>query len=245
VPPASTSASRPPSATATPLPPASVLALPTAPLHTPLPTPNSISRTSLRLPTRVTSCLHSPEPWSASPHFAMLTSPLPSPSTMSRPNQAGATILKGWHDPGGANDWHFPLIDDDQNSGNNPLFPSDDELLGIIFSNNDPCPVPPSPLLPPATPVPYFYWDRIKHVKQPARTIQMLYQAQLDNGLVTTQEQSKRQRKENRACSTLSNLNTTSSYPCSHPHPLPPPRLYSGLHQKKGYCSPGRKKKRM
>jgi hypothetical protein len=31
-------------------------------------------------------------------------------------DQAGATILKGWQDPGGANNWHFPLIDADHNS---------------------------------------------------------------------------------------------------------------------------------
>jgi hypothetical protein len=25
-------------------------------------------------------------------------------------NQARATILEGWCDPGGANDWHFPIV---------------------------------------------------------------------------------------------------------------------------------------
>jgi hypothetical protein len=31
-------------------------------------------------------------------------------------NQAGATLIKGWHDPGGANDWHFPIVGFDYNS---------------------------------------------------------------------------------------------------------------------------------
>jgi hypothetical protein len=31
-------------------------------------------------------------------------------------NQAGTTILEGWHDPSGANDWHFPLVNSDYNS---------------------------------------------------------------------------------------------------------------------------------
>jgi hypothetical protein len=31
-------------------------------------------------------------------------------------NQAGATILEGWRDPGGANDWHFPIVNSNYNS---------------------------------------------------------------------------------------------------------------------------------
>jgi hypothetical protein len=62
--------------------------------------------------------------------------------------QAGATVLEGWCDPNGANDWHFPLTDDDHNSNKDSLFPSDDEILGVIVSNNEPCPFPPHPTPP-------------------------------------------------------------------------------------------------
>jgi hypothetical protein len=31
-------------------------------------------------------------------------------------NQAGATILEGWRDPGGANNWHFPIVDSNYDS---------------------------------------------------------------------------------------------------------------------------------
>jgi hypothetical protein len=99
-------------------------------------------------------------------------------------NQAGATILKGWRDPGGANNWHFYLIDDDHNSNEDSLFPSDDKLVGMIVSNTNPHPVP---LLPQAKPVRDSYWECIKHKKQPANTIQMTYCERLANGLVTTQ----------------------------------------------------------
>jgi hypothetical protein len=57
-------------------------------------------------------------------------------------DQAGATILKGWHDPGGANDWHFPLIDANHNSDEDSLFPFYDKALGMIVSNTNPRPVP-------------------------------------------------------------------------------------------------------
>jgi hypothetical protein len=133
-------------------------------------------------------------------------------------DQAGATILEGWSKTSEAKNWHFPLIDADHNSDDDSLFPSDDKLT--IIPTTDP---PLVPLPPPAMPVPDFYWDRIKHEKGPAGTVQLSYRERLDNGLVTTQEQSKRQRKENLACSNVSNLNTTSSYPCIYPHPLPPP----------------------
>jgi hypothetical protein len=66
------------------------------------------------------------------------------------------------------------------------------------------------------------YWDHIKHEKRPAGTVQLSHRERLDNGQVTTQKQSKKQCKENIACSNVSNLNTTSSYPCIQPHPLPP-----------------------
>ncbi len=132
-------------------------------------------------------------------------------------DQAGATILKGWCNPGGANDWHFPLIDADHNSNDDSLFPSDDKPT-IIPTTKQPL----VPLPPPATPVPDSYWDRIKHEKRPAGTVQVLYQERLDSSLISTQDQSKRQCKENGACSNVSNLNTTSSYPCIHPHPLLP-----------------------
>jgi hypothetical protein len=46
-------------------------------------------------------------------------------------NQAGTTILKGWRDPGGANNRHFPIIDSDHNSNDDSLFPSDDKLTII------------------------------------------------------------------------------------------------------------------
>jgi hypothetical protein len=64
-------------------------------------------------------------------------------------NQAGATILEGWRDLGGANDWHFPIVDFDYNSDEDSLFPSEDKLT--IIPPPDP---PPEPLPPPATPVP-------------------------------------------------------------------------------------------
>jgi hypothetical protein len=64
-------------------------------------------------------------------------------------NQAGATIIEGWHDPGGANDWHFPIVDSNYNSNEDSFFPSDDKLTSI------PPPDPPLEPLPlPATPVP-------------------------------------------------------------------------------------------
>jgi hypothetical protein len=36
-------------------------------------------------------------------------------------DQAGATLIKGWHDPGGANDWHFPIVGFDYNSNEDSL----------------------------------------------------------------------------------------------------------------------------
>jgi hypothetical protein len=113
-------------------------------------------------------------------------------------NQSGTTILEGWRDPGGANNWHFPLVDSNYNSNEDSLFPSNDKLTII------PPPNPPSELLsPPATPASDTHWDR-----------------RLDQGLVNPTEQNKRQCIET-ACH--SNLNTTSSYPCVQPHALPPP----------------------
>jgi hypothetical protein len=133
-------------------------------------------------------------------------------------DQAGATILEGVRNPGGANNWHFPIINSDHNSNEDSLFPSDDKLTII------PPPIPPPvPLPPPATMIPDSYWDRIKHEKRPARMVQMSCREWLDYGIVTPIEKSKRQCKENLACFNVSNLNTTSSYPCIQPHPLPPP----------------------
>jgi hypothetical protein len=57
-------------------------------------------------------------------------------------DQAGATILEGWRDPGGANDWHCPLIDAYHNSNDDSLFPSDDNTTII------PAIDPPPPLSP-------------------------------------------------------------------------------------------------
>jgi hypothetical protein len=81
-------------------------------------------------------------------------------------NQAGATILEGWCDPGGANNWHFPIIDSNHNSNKDSLFPSDDNLT--IIPPPNPCP---EPLPLPATPVPDTYWDRIKQEMRPAGTV--------------------------------------------------------------------------
>jgi hypothetical protein len=67
-------------------------------------------------------------------------------------NQAGATILEGWHDPIGARDWHFPIIDANYSSNEDSLFPSNDKLTSI-----PPPDPPPEPLPPPATPVPATY----------------------------------------------------------------------------------------
>ncbi len=52
-------------------------------------------------------------------------------------NQAGATILEGWHDPSGANDWHFPIVNSNNNSDEDCLFPSNDKLT-IISPPNPP-----------------------------------------------------------------------------------------------------------
>jgi hypothetical protein len=61
-------------------------------------------------------------------------------------NQTGTTILEGWHDPGGASNWHFPFIDADHNSNDDSLFFSDEELT--IIPPTDP---PPVRFPPPAT----------------------------------------------------------------------------------------------
>jgi hypothetical protein len=102
-------------------------------------------------------------------------------------NQAGTTILEGWCDPGGANDWHFLIVDSNYNSNEDSLFPSDDKLAIIPPPNP-----PPEPLPPPATPVPDTYWDRIRHERQPAGMVQLTYRERLDQGLVNTTEQNKR-----------------------------------------------------
>jgi hypothetical protein len=125
-------------------------------------------------------------------------------------NQAGATILKGWRDPSGANDWHFPIVNSNYNSDEDSIFPSDDELTSI-----PPPDPPPEPLPLPATPVPDTYWDRIRHKRRPAGMVQLTCREQLDQGLVNTTEQNKRWRIE-MACS--ANLNTTSCYPCIQTH---------------------------
>jgi hypothetical protein len=85
-------------------------------------------------------------------------------------DQVGTTILKGWRDPGGANEWHFPIIDSNHNSNEDSLTPSNNQLTIIPPPNH-----PPEPLPLPATPVPDTYWDRIKHKKQPARMVQLTY----------------------------------------------------------------------
>ncbi len=77
-------------------------------------------------------------------------------------------------------------------------------------------------LPPPAKPVPDSYWECIKHKKRPANTTQMSYHVRLANDLVTTQEQTKRQRKDDGALTTVTYLNTTSLYPCVHPMPPTP-----------------------
>jgi hypothetical protein len=131
-------------------------------------------------------------------------------------DQAGATILKGWRDHGGANDWHFPIVNSDHNSNEDSFFPSDDKLTIVPPPNP-----PPEPLPPPASPVPDTYWDRIKkHQKRPAGMVQLTYWEQLDQGLVMPTEQNQRRHRE-MACS--SNLNATSSYPCIPPHAFSPP----------------------
>jgi hypothetical protein len=101
-------------------------------------------------------------------------------------NQAGTTILEGRHDPGGANDWHFPIVNSEYNSNEDSLFPSDDQITFI-----PPPDPPPEPLPLPATPVPNTYWDRIRHKRRPARTVQLTYREWLDQGLVNSTEQHK------------------------------------------------------
>jgi hypothetical protein len=102
-------------------------------------------------------------------------------------NQAGATILKGWRDPGGANDWNFPIVDSNYNSDEDSLFPSDDKLTIIPPPNP-----PPKPLPSPATPVPDTYWDCIRHERRPAGKVQLTYREWLNQGLVNPTKQSKR-----------------------------------------------------
>jgi hypothetical protein len=98
-------------------------------------------------------------------------------------NQAGATILEGWRDPGGANDWYFPIVDSNYNSDEDSLFPSDDELT--IIPPPDP---PPEPLPLPSAPVPDTYWDCIRNKRWPAGMVQLTYRERLDQGLVNTTE---------------------------------------------------------
>jgi hypothetical protein len=130
-------------------------------------------------------------------------------------NQARATILEGWRDPGGANNWHFPIVDSNYNSNEDSLFPSNDKLTSVPPPNP-----PPEPLPLPATPVPNTYWDCIRHKRQPAGTVQLTYREWLDQGLVNTTKQNKRQCIK-MACA--ASLNTTSSYPCAQTHASPPP----------------------
>jgi hypothetical protein len=101
-------------------------------------------------------------------------------------NQACTTILEGWRDPSGANNWHFPIVNSDHNSNEDSLSSSDDKLT--IIPPPDP---PPEPLPPPATPVPITYWDRIKHKKRPAGTVQLTHREWLDHGLVNPTKQKK------------------------------------------------------
>ncbi len=142
-------------------------------------------------------------------------------------DQAGATILKGWRNPGEANNWHFPiananynsnedsLADPNYNSDEDSLFPSDDKLTIIPPLNP-----PPEPLPPPATPVSNTYWDRIRHKRRLAGMVQLIYGERLDQHLVNPIKQNKRQRIK-MACHSY--LNTTSSYPCVQCHASPPP----------------------
>jgi hypothetical protein len=102
-------------------------------------------------------------------------------------NQAGTTILKGWRNPGGANDWHFPIVDSNYNSNVDSLFPSNDKLTII-----PPPGPPPEPLPLPATLVPDTYWDRIRHKRWPAGMVQLTYRERLDQGLVNPTKQNKR-----------------------------------------------------
>ncbi len=102
-------------------------------------------------------------------------------------NQAGATILEGWCDPNGVNDWHFPITNSNYNSNEDSLFPSDDVFTIIPHPNP-----PPEPLPLPATPVLSTYWDPIRQERRPARMVQLTYREQFDQGLVNTIEQNKR-----------------------------------------------------
>jgi hypothetical protein len=102
-------------------------------------------------------------------------------------NQAGATILEGWRDPSRANNWHFLIVDFDYNSDEDSLFPFKHKLA--IIPPPDP---PPEPLPLPATPVPETYWDRIRHERRPAGTVQLTYRERLDQGLVNPTEKNKR-----------------------------------------------------
>jgi hypothetical protein len=53
-------------------------------------------------------------------------------------NQASATILEGWCDPGGANDWHFPIVDSDHNSNedSSPLMTNSPSFLPPTLLQN-------------------------------------------------------------------------------------------------------------
>jgi hypothetical protein len=58
-------------------------------------------------------------------------------------NQAGTTILEGWRNPGGANNWHSPIVYFDYIINEDSLFPSDDKVAIIpsptLLQNLIPC----------------------------------------------------------------------------------------------------------
>jgi hypothetical protein len=62
-------------------------------------------------------------------------------------------------------------------------------LKGWIIPPPDP---PPEPLPPTAIPVPNTYWDRIRHERRTAGTVQLTYREWLDQSLVNPADQNKR-----------------------------------------------------
>jgi hypothetical protein len=122
-------------------------------------------------------------------------------------NASGTSIIEGWRHRKEDLDWYFPLVDEDQNSNKDSLFPSDNDssICSNPVSNTPPPPSPP-PLA--AT----TYWDCIKHVKRPPNSTQTTYRERLDRGEVCSTERLKRRCKEDTDLINGLNLNTTALY---------------------------------
>ena len=93
---------------------------------------------------------------------------------------SGTRVIEGWRHPKEGSDWIFPLVDEDHNSNEDSLFPSDND--SSICSNPDLATPPPLPSPPLAATT---YWDSIRHEKMPPNSTQITYREQLDRGEVS------------------------------------------------------------